>query len=458
MINLDTYIHGTIKLDDSERPFDFKNNRLIIQPTQEENDYYGNLFTSPKERKKHKCLVGITYDEHLIYFIDVVVVKKVNIYFGYPKAYIILKSNTIDWKYDILNFKKIKLKSNAIDSLQNTTYSHKLRQFFIKKETDSNIDNITKKFEITQGNCELITGYHFITKDNKDRIEITSSLNCSFKESISGFDVYQIVNKINEVFKFIFNRSNIAFSSIKLKSVPIEVKDSIDKTSVPVSFSATMYLLNQTNELNTQNINNTIDPILENFNSLMEVVNKEIISYYPNNDEDFHYVDAYKYIKVCGTFEREFDYCFPDYLEVNEPNYTYVKKRLLNYLIQLDEELKGENGKARNKIKSFKNTITNMNESLEKRLNYAFDEFAFCLQPRFEDYCKRNELSDKTFKDICSCFANKRNKYVHTFNDLGFSKEEIAGFVVVRELIYCMVLKQAGFTNEEIEQMINIFQ
>ena len=67
---MDTYIHGTIKLDDSERPFDFKNNRLIIHPTQEENDYYGNLFTSPRERKKHKCLVGITYDEHLIYFID----------------------------------------------------------------------------------------------------------------------------------------------------------------------------------------------------------------------------------------------------------------------------------------------------------------------------------------------------------------------------------------------------
>lgn len=458
MINLDTYIHGTIKLDDSERPFDFKNNRLIIHPTQEENDYYGNLYTSPREWKKHKCLVGITYDEHLIYFIDVVVVKEVNIYYGYPKAYVILNANMIDWNYNILNFRKIKLKSSAIDSLQNKTYSFKLRQYLIKKEADSNINNIIKNFEITQGNCELITGYLFITKDNKDRLEITSSLNCSLKKSTSIFDVYQIVNKINEVFKFIFNRSNIAFSSIKLESVPIEVKDSIDNTSEPISFSATMYLLNQTNELNTRNINNTIDPILKNFNSLMEVVNKEIISYYPKNDEDFHYVDVDKYIKVCGTFEREFDDCFSDYLEINEPNYTFVKGKLLDYLNKLDEELKGKNGSARKKVSSFKDTIVKMNEKLEKRLNYAFNEFAYCLQPRFEDYCKRNELTNKTFKDVCSCFANKRNLYVHTFKHLGFTKEEIAGFVIVRELIYCMILKQAKFTNEEITQMIKVFQ
>lgn len=458
MINLNTYIHGTIKLGDCERTFDFKNNKIFIHPTQEENDYIGNLFTSPIERKKHEYLVGITYDKHLIYFIDVIVVKEVNIYYGYPKYYIILNDNMIDWNYDILDFRKIKLKSSAIDSLQNKTYSFKLRQYLIKKEADSNINNIIKNFEITQGNCELITGYLFITKDNKDRLEITSSLNCSLKKSTSIFDVYQIVNKINEVFKFIFNRSNIAFSSIKLESVPIEVKDSIDNTSEPISFSATMYLLNQTNELNTRNINNTIDPILKNFNSLMEVVNKEIISYYPKNDEDFHYVDVDKYIKVCGTFEREFDDCFSDYLEINEPNYTFVKGKLLDYLNKLDEELKGKNGPARKKISSFKDTIENMNEKLEKRLNFAFDEFAYCLQSRFEDYCKRNELTEITFKDVCNCFANKRNKYVHTFIDLGFSKEEIAGFVVVRELIYCMVLKQAGFKNEEITQMINIFQ
>lgn len=458
MINLKTYIHGTIKLGDCERTFDFKNNKIFIHPTHEENDYIGNLFTSPIERKKYEYLVGITYDKHLIYFIDVIVVKEVNIYFGYPKSYIILNDNMIDWNYDILDFRTIKLKSNAIDSLQNKTYSFKLRQYLIKKEADSNIDNIIKNFEITQGNCELITGCLFITKDNKDRLEITSSLNCSLKKSTSIFDVYQIVNKINEVFKFIFNRSNIAFSSIKLESDPIGVKDSIDNSTDPISFSGTMYLLNQKNELNTRKINNTIDPILKNFNSLMEVVNKEIISYYPKNDEDFHYVDAYKYIKVCGTFEREFDDCFPDYVEVNEPNYAFVKEKLLDFLTQLDEDLSGTNGKARKKIKSFKNTIMKMNESLEKRLNYAFDEFAFCLQPRFEDYCKRNELADKTFKDVCSYFANKRNQYVHTFNDLGFSKEEIAGFVMVRELIYCMILKQAKFTNEEIQQMINIFQ
>lgn len=458
MINLNTYIQGTIKLGDCERTFDFKNNKIFIHPTQEEKDYFGNLFTLPREWKKHECLVGMTYDEHLIYFIDVVVVKEVNKYYGYPKAYVISKSNTIDWNYNILNFKKIKLKSNAIDSLQNTAYSHKLKHFLVEKETNTDIGNIIKNFEITQGNCTLITGYDFITENYKDRLEITSSLICSLKESTSLFDIYQIVNKINEVFKFIFNRSNISFSSIKLESVPIEVKDSIDNTLELVSFSATMYILNQTNEIPTRSINHMIDPILNNFNSLMEVVNKEIISYYPKDDNDFNYVDVEKFIKVCGTFEREFNDCFPNYLETKEPNYAFVKEKLLNFLTELDEDLRETNGKSRKKIKSFRNTIEKMNEKLEKRLNYAFDEFAYCLQSRFEDYCKRTEITENTFKDVCNCFANKRNKYVHTFNDLGFSKEEIAGFVVVRELIYCMVLKQAGFTNKEIEQMINIFQ
>ena len=47
---------------------------------------------------------------------------------------------------------------------------------------------------------------------------------------------------------------------------------------------------------------------------------------------------------------------------------------------------------------------------------------------------------------------------MHTFNDMEFTKEEIAGYVFVRELIYCMILKQAKFKKEEIEQMMNIYQ
>lgn len=453
---MNTSLRGTIKLDEHVRTFEFKDKILFIHPSKSEYDFFDSLLKN--EHKHYELIIGKTYDNHLIYFLDVTVLNKNDKYYAYPLAYTVINCNTIDWDYDIFNFKDIKLKSNAIDSLQNAEYSHKIKQYFIKNEHDSDIDIIRKGFEITQGKCELVTGYNIISRDIDTSINVSSNLNIILNEETSIYDVYQLVNKINEVFKFVFNRANIAFSSITLETEPKTISNDFDGTTESDTFQATMYILNQTNEFKARNINQIADPILKKFQSLMNVVNKEIISYYPKNDKDFHYVDVEKFIKVCGTFEREFNNCFPDYLEINEPDYAFVKGKLLDYLDQLDKELKGTNGHARKKVSSFKNTIIKMNEKLEKRLKFAINKFSYCLEPRFEKYCNRTRLNDTTFDKICTSFADKRNLYVHTFNDLGFTQEEIAGFVMVREMIYCMILKQAEFTEEEITEMINLFQ
>lgn len=449
---------GTIKLNDCERSFDFKDDRLFIHPDKGEEDYLDNLFKLNKEQNKHEYLIGKTYDNKLVYFIDVIVVKKINRYYAYPKAYTTVSLQTANWNYNDFCFINIKLKSNAIDSFQNVEYQRKFLQHFLQQESKLSEEKISKKFDITEGKCELDTSYIIRLKDKP--ISIYTHLKISLEERKSIYDVYLLVNKINEVFKFIFNRSNIGFSSIQLETEQQQIQtigkdnNSIEYKSLP----AAMFLINQSNDFEARDINQVIEPILQNFNSLINVVNKDIISYYPKNDEDFYYVDVEKFIKVCGTFEREFDYCFPDWIEINEPEYTHVQKKLLNYLGELDSQFKGINSKVRDKIKSFEYTITHMNEKLEKRLNFAFKEFEYCLNPRFEKYCNRANLHDINPADIFTCFANKRNKYVHTFNDMEFTKEEIAGYVFVRELIYCMILKQAKFKKEEIEQMMNIYQ
>lgn len=453
---MNTSLRGTIKLDEHVRTFEFKDKILFIHPSKSEYDFFDSLLKN--EHKHYELIIGKTYDNHLIYFLDVTVLNKNDKYYAYPLAYTVINCNTIDWDYDIFNFKDIKLKSNAVDSLQNAEYSHKIKQYFIKNEHDSDIDIIRKGFEITQGKCELVTGYNIISRDIDTSINVSSNLNIILNEETSIYDVYQLVNKINEVFKFVFNRANIAFSSIKLETESIKIMNDFDGTTESDIFQATMYILNQTNEFKARNINQISDHILKKFNSLMKVVNKEIISYYPKNDKDFHYVDVEKFIKVCGTFEREFENCFPKWLPTNETDYDNIKQELIKFLDELDVQFNGKNTKARKAISSFKYTVNNMNEKLEKRLKFAFNKFAYCLKPRFEKYCKNVNLKDTNINKIFSCFANKRNKYVHTFNDLGFTQEEIAGFVIVREMIYCMILKQAEFTEEEITEMINLFQ
>lgn len=453
---MNTSLRGTIKLDEHIRTFEFKDKILFIHPSKSKYDFFDSLLKN--EHKHYELIIGKTYDNHLIYFLDVTVLNKNDKYYACPLAYTVINCNIIDWDYDIFNFKDIKLKSSAIDSLQNAEYSHKLKQYFIKNENDSDIDSIIRKFEITQGKCELVTRYNFISRDINTSINVSSNLNITFNEKTSIIDVYQLVNKINEVFKFVFNRANIAFSSIKLDTEPIKIMDAFDGKTESDTFQATMYILNQPNEFEARNINQIADPILKKFNSLMKVVNKEIISYYPKNDKDFHYVDVEKFIKVCGTFEREFDNCFPKWLPTNETDYDNIKQELIKFLDELDDQFKGKNKKARKAISSFKNTVNNTNEKLEKRLKFAFNKFSYCLEPRFENYCKNVNLKDTNINKIFSYFADKRNKYVHTFNDLGFTQEEIAGFVMVREMVYCMILKQAEFTEEEITEMINLFQ
>ena len=355
---------GTIKLNDCERSFDFKDDRLFIHPDKGEEDYLDNLFKLSKEQNKHEYLIGKTYDNKLVYFIDVIVVKKINRYYAYPKAYTTVSLQTANWNYNDFCFINIKLKSNAIDSFQNVEYQRKFLQHFLQQESKLSEEKISKKFDITEGKCELDTSYIIRLKDKP--ISIYTHLKISLEERKSIYDVYLLVNKINEVFKFIFNRSNIGFSSIQLETEQQQIQtigkdnNSIEYKSLP----AAMFLINQSNDFEARDINQVIEPILQNFNSLINVVNKDIISYYPKNDEDFYYVDVEKFIKVCGTFEREFDYCFPDWIEINEPEYTHVQKKLLNYLGELDSQFKGINSKVRDKIKSFEYTITNMNEKL----------------------------------------------------------------------------------------------
>ncbi len=451
-----TNLHGIIKINEIERSFDFKDNKIFIHPNKDEDNFFENFFKLSNEKKHFEFLVARTYDNYLIYFIDITVFKEINHYFAYPKSYTIINHNGINWDFNIYDFSKMILKSNAINSLQNNEYSEQIKRSFIKKE--NRLENITKHFTIIQGKCELVTSHIINLQDNILPIEIFTELNICFNKKMPIYDIYILIKKINEVFKFIFNRSEITFSSILLETEPISIYDDFDSENKTCIFQATMYFINQLNEFKERNFSKVAIPILNNFNSLLEVVNKEIISYYPKNDKDFHYVDVEKFIKVCGTFEREFDDCFPKFLINDQSDYHMVKTKLLEFLKTLDSKYKNNNGEARKKIKSFEYTINNMNEKLEKRLKFAYNEFEYCLNPRFKQYCKNNKLNNVSINEIFTNFANKRNQFVHTFKSLGFDIKEIAGFVITRELIYCMILKQAKFTNEEINQLINLYQ
>lgn len=58
------------------------------------------------------------------------------------------------------------------------------------------------------------------------------------------------------------------------------------------------------------------------------------------------------------------------------------------------------------------------------------------------------------FKKI---FSDTRNNMIHTFSNIKFNNENVVGYLMIRNLIYCMILKRANFNNKEIEIMVKTF-
>ena len=453
---MDDIVYGKIMICEQEYSFSFEKAKKFFFVHPIKRLEISEFIFLENDEKYYENLIGITYDNHLLYFVDVNLVKmSTGEIYGYPKAFIFLQANLLEWKYNAFKFKAIILKSSAIDSLQSLEYAYKIRQNIMN---DESIDSkcMGKNFEIEYGKCQVKTHSMVIPYEKKFPIKIENCLKIDLNDETEAYDVYILINKINEVFKFIFNRCNIAMSTIKLITETISVKN-LDGNIEEEKFSAHMEYLNQEDEFNGKNINENKEYILNHFQDLIDAVNEEIISYYPKDDEQARYVDNELFIKICGTFEREFELCYPSFLEDTEPVYRMIKQKILDFMTDLDCEYKGKNSEAREKIKSFKNTVEKLNEKLEKRLRYAYSQFEFCLDSKFRMYCRKNNLEEVLPKIIFEEFASKRNQYVHTLKAEKFKREEIVGYLIVRELIYCMILKRAKFSDDEITAMIQSY-
>ena len=116
--------------------------------------------------------------------------------------------------------------------------------------------------------------------------------------------------------------------------------------------------------------------IKEHFSNLFKILLDEDLNLLclPKDKQDSWIVSPEKYIFTCASFENVFNKRYPNFVNEDQ-NYLIIKKSVMSFLSQKDEEYKGKNSKARNWIKKIKNTIERESRNLDHKFNKCFNVF-----------------------------------------------------------------------------------
>ena len=442
MINLDI-IRGVIKFKKKLRNFDFDHKRLTIYPKiSDDNCYSYDCFNDDKDKGKFNYLVGKTDRNKNIFFIDVEYCELDynDMYIAFPGAYCISKYIIDDDSFSTKPIANVQLTSTIITSLQYNDIQ------LLKRDSGTKLfDNEIRNFFPLDNEIAFVE-----TKIDHNSLNVNTSLIIDYAKPKSLITWYHECLKIIRTFRFLYNRKNVFFDSID-----IEFYKNFDKHELVYNelVEYKMYYINKVNEFKYQNLSIVKDTIFNHFNDVYNLLkDKDFYFYYPENDKDNSYIDIKKFIVMCGTFEREFEETFSKSLEDINNTFNIVKKDIISQLEVIQSNY--DNHEKQEEVGNIIQIVERLSKSLASRLNYCYEQFEFVMSERFAYHCKTQNINKCDFMQISRVFGNTRNKMVHTFSNIKFNNQVVVGYLMARDLIYCMILKRANFTDDEIKVMV----
>lgn len=174
--------------------------------------------------------------------------------------------------------------------------------------------------------------------------------------------------------------------------------------------------------------------------------------YYSKNKDDDIAFDHYQFMSTASAFEGQFDLVYPEFKTRKKAKFSEVKNGLLAYIESQKEQ---ENAVGKKYLSSFESMIENCQGTLSEQLNYGLKVFNKAIEKNKQRLFVEFNILNKSNNDIATAFQNKRNSLMHTFLEQRYEPIEIVGYVLVKMLVYCLILKRATLEENEIISIIH---
>lgn len=451
---------GELIYEEKNYYFYFSSNILVIQPDKmmpTMNWFFNSMADQSMELDGRINVSGENNEGKKITFIGIKFARLGRgCLYAHVPAYIIGTTNNITPLPTCDSFNKIEFSGGCIDSF-----------YFPKSIVEENEPFKEKKLQITVNfdkqakkeiklNKDIYSFYSTwnmpITKDINTVLNVESKLTIKFNTLKNIDEVINYYLQVSKFFEFLNNRNYVAFKKIKIYK-DIFLSDSIGARKK----TSTIFELNVTQskqDFDIKPLLNSVkfNDIEKNYKSLyLHIAKKDFITeYYPDNKNDDSYVDNRKYVQIDSSFESEFNKCFTEFKTEISPYYKIVKEDIKEYLNNKKEITAGKQKKY---YKYFLKIINNIDGSLEEKVKYTFNEFDNIICSTKKRLLKQYGIEKVTNEQLAEAFANRRNKISHGDEITNFTDKEIISYCLLKICVYCLTFENTGFSKEEIKNL-----
>lgn len=463
-MNLETF-EGIITINEIEYNFYYNNKFITVfpkDPTSSWNDLEGLFYRSKKE-KSFETIYGKLRAGNEIIFLNVKLKPYGRkILKGFVPAYLISHSNLINAP-NAENFEEIIFRGDVIDKIysphnliKKSSYDFENHVPILEFNSQKDVKKTTK---LNDDSIYLTVKAISSGKDKIYPILLKSELGIKFAIDKNMQEIKDYYKKITRTLSFFFNRRYLKYEEVELVRT-IDVKHAIqkgDKVEYETIKEKQIYDLVINDEYkDTFDIGNIVFDtkiFLNAFPKVYNIIDENMFSllYYSKNKYDDIAFDHYQFMSTVSAFEGQFDLVYPEY-KTKKAKFAEVKNGLLTYI----ESQKGkENAVGKKYLSSFENMVEKWEGTLSEQLNYCLKVFNRAIEKNKQRLFVEFNILNKSNNDITTAIQNKRNSLMHTFLEQRYEPIEIVGYVLVKMLVYCLILKRAKLEEKEIISIIH---
>lgn len=174
---------------------------------------------------------------------------------------------------------------------------------------------------------------------------------------------------------------------------------------------------------------------------------------FPEDEEDNHFIDSYKWLNVATCFEGEFNENFPDYKAEHNDNFAYAKSYLLKAIEdKIKESGLSEGNKKNTPYTRFKTLIEKTDTTIEEKFKICKEKYEYAIEDMITIISQEYGISAET--DFAHEYSIYRNQLAH--GDVRKPENiDIATYRMLRCFIYIMNLRNGKVPDCSIKAIIN---
>ena len=380
-------------------------------------------------------------------------------------AYIIAETNAIKSKLKPTKIYKMSFTGKAIDLLVNPRKYVKdesldiTNEMILKaanmegKEITSSYTYNKKKYKIIFSPSYKVTTIH---KDITRVLDLFSVLSIEGDKFLNINEILDLYILIERLLSFTNHRKRVDFDEILLFQKE-KVKFDSQIYNETIVFKLVVSRNNEEiilpnkidNVIQIEEIIDHLQPVLDN---LLE--DDFLLLPFPTSNNDSHIVNNDRFLDVSASFECEISAIHDDFKAEKDKNYKMAKDTLQTFLNSCLNDKK-YNSDTRRTFQYFYGEIEKMDGSLQDKILHYLKEYEEIFRFDIEYLKNVKKMKDLKLENIAKSFADRRNYMSHGKKLERYDSLQTVSFVIVMKLCYILFLKRSGFSDNEINAIID---